>query len=70
MEAAPVTVHVDILSLQPVDTLNMNIELAMKITLVWRDPRVNMESLNYDENLNVILDSEKVSSCNRNINFN
>lgn len=60
MVAAPVNVQVDILSLQPVDILNMKLELTIKITLVWRDPRVDMESLNYDDNLNVILESSEV----------
>ena len=55
------SVQVDILSLQPLDTLNMNLELSLTITLVWRDPRVNMESLNYDDNLNNILDSAQVN---------
>ncbi|KAF2363426.1 Low-density lipoprotein (LDL) receptor class A repeat [Trinorchestia longiramus] len=57
-KAAPVQIEVNILSLQPVDTMNMFLTLTLIITLVWKDPRVNMESLNYDENLNVIRSDE------------
>lgn len=59
-EAAPVSINVGILFMQPVDILNLKLHLTLTITLVWKDPRVNMESLNYDDKLNKIVDSVEV----------
>lgn len=59
-QAAQVALHVTILSVQPLDTLSMKMTLDLTLTLKWRDPRLDMESLNYAETLNVIHDDELI----------
>ncbi|XP_042864267.1 glycine receptor subunit beta-like [Penaeus japonicus] len=59
-QAAQVALHVTLLSVQPLDTLSMKMTLDLTLTLKWRDPRLDMESLNYAETLNVIHDDELI----------
>ncbi|KAK7085404.1 hypothetical protein SK128_011916, partial [Halocaridina rubra] len=59
-EPASITLHVSILSLQPIDTLNMKISFDINVTLMWKDPRLDMLSLNYAETLNVIQDGNAI----------
>lgn len=40
--------------MQPLDTLKMKLTADLSLTLRWKDPRLDMESLNYAETLNVI----------------
>lgn len=53
-EPAWIHLNVTILSMQPLDTLGMKLTLDMSLIMHWRDPRLDMESLNYAETLNVI----------------
>ncbi|KAG0726657.1 Gamma-aminobutyric acid receptor subunit gamma-4 [Chionoecetes opilio] len=53
-EPAWIHFHITILSMQPLDTLNMKLSVYLSLTMRWRDPRLDMESLNYAETLNVI----------------
>ncbi|XP_071523164.1 LOW QUALITY PROTEIN: uncharacterized protein [Panulirus ornatus] len=60
MDPASVHLNLTILSMQPIDTLNMKMTLVLKVVLMWRDPRLQMESLNYIESWNVIHDQETI----------
>ena len=53
-EPAWIHFHITILSIQPLDTQDMKLTIDLSLTLRWRDPRLDMESLNYAETLNVI----------------
>ncbi|XP_063871034.1 uncharacterized protein LOC135106185 [Scylla paramamosain] len=53
-EPAWINFHITILSMQPLDTNNMKTTVDIRLTLSWRDPRLDMESLNYADTLNVI----------------
>ena len=44
--------------MNPVDVLNMKVTLTILIDLMWKDPRLSMESLNFAETLNIIQDKE------------
>ncbi|XP_045611201.2 LOW QUALITY PROTEIN: uncharacterized protein [Procambarus clarkii] len=59
-EPARIHMKLTILSLQPIDTANMKLTLDLSIELMWRDPRLKMESLNLAETLNVIYDEENI----------
>ncbi|CAL4175541.1 unnamed protein product, partial [Meganyctiphanes norvegica] len=57
---AQVQLQVTILSLQPIDLHGMKVTLDATLNLKWRDPRLDMESLNYAETLNVIHDESQI----------
>ncbi|XP_042237656.1 uncharacterized protein LOC121876535 [Homarus americanus] len=59
-EPARIHINVTILSMQPIDTRNMKLTFDLSLDLIWRDPRLDMESLNYAETLNVIHDEENI----------
>ncbi|KAK4291768.1 hypothetical protein Pmani_035423 [Petrolisthes manimaculis] len=59
-EPALIHMRVTILSMQPIDAGNMKMTLDLTIELIWRDPRLDMESLNYADTLNVIHDSHTI----------
>lgn len=53
-DPAWINLNVTILSMQPLDTLRMMLTIDLSIIMHWRDPRLDMESLNYADTLNVI----------------
>lgn len=55
-EPAWINVEVTILSIQPINTKDMKLIMDLSVSLMWQDPRLDMESLNYAETLNVIHD--------------
>lgn len=48
------------MSIQPIDTLGMKMTFDANVTLMWRDNRLDMLSLNYAETLNVIRSGERI----------
>ena len=53
-DPAAIAILVTILAIQPVEILNMKLKIEVLMTLKWRDPRIDMESLNYADSMNVI----------------
>ncbi|XP_066957582.1 uncharacterized protein [Macrobrachium rosenbergii] len=59
-EPARIFLFVSIMSIQPIDTLGMKMTFDANVTLMWRDNRLDMLSLNYAETLNVIRSGERI----------
>ncbi|XP_068246228.1 uncharacterized protein [Palaemon carinicauda] len=59
-EPARIFLFITIMSIQPIDTLRMKMTLDANVTLMWRDNRLDMLSLNYAETLNVVRRGEQI----------
>ena len=59
-QAATVNLHTQILSMQPIDNIALKVHITIVIIMKWKDPRINMESLNYKDTMNVIHNGDEI----------
>ncbi|XP_053626447.2 uncharacterized protein [Cherax quadricarinatus] len=59
-EPVRIKINVTILSIQPIDTVNMKLTIDLSVDLVWQDPRLSMKSINSAETRNVIQEGDKI----------
>ncbi|KAK7072231.1 hypothetical protein SK128_020363 [Halocaridina rubra] len=59
-DAASVNINLVIMSMQPINTLSMQIFFDINVTLMWKDTRFDMLSLNMAETLNVIQNGKSI----------
>ena len=61
-KATPIRLQCEILYFSPIDVIKQKLKVTFVLTLIWKDRRLHMESLNDDYNLNKVVKSSEVSS--------